>query len=186
MTPATQQNPLAQLQDIQLPDPVSWWPLAPGWWLLIFIALAIIVTTSIFLWRRHQHNAYRRQALKELSALDIVAENHAHDLNHVHIISTILRRTVKTAYPQQGLEALPLKTLLIQLDQYSGQHIFHSIIDSSITTALYQPSTDIRPQDIEQFGAATRRWIKSHRQHKPESTPNPSGHNAVEGNHANL
>ena len=30
-----QADSLAQLRDIQLPEPISWWPLAPGWWVLI-------------------------------------------------------------------------------------------------------------------------------------------------------
>ena len=41
-------NPLDQLRDIHLPEPISWWPLAPGWWLLIIIALALMVWATRF------------------------------------------------------------------------------------------------------------------------------------------
>ena len=30
-------DPLAQLRDIHLPEPILWWPLAPGWWVLIVL-----------------------------------------------------------------------------------------------------------------------------------------------------
>ncbi|MBT3527943.1 MAG: DUF4381 domain-containing protein, partial [Porticoccaceae bacterium] len=35
-----QGDPLAELRGIHLPDPISWWPLAPGWWVLIVIFIA--------------------------------------------------------------------------------------------------------------------------------------------------
>jgi hypothetical protein len=34
-------DPLAQLRDIHLPEPVSWWPPAPGWW-----GLALVVSRN--------------------------------------------------------------------------------------------------------------------------------------------
>ena len=40
---------LAQLADIRLPSPISWWPPAPGWWLLAVITLIAIV----FAWRAY-------------------------------------------------------------------------------------------------------------------------------------
>ena len=38
-------DPLAQLNDIQTPSDVDWWPLAWGWWAVIALALLIIVLT---------------------------------------------------------------------------------------------------------------------------------------------
>lgn len=42
---------LAQLRDIQELDPVSWWPLAAGWWLLMLLSLLLL--TGLILWLRH-------------------------------------------------------------------------------------------------------------------------------------
>jgi len=63
MNPAPQANPLDQLRDIHLPEAVSWWPLAPGWWLLMVLTCLLLVGLLICLYRRHQSNRYRRQAI---------------------------------------------------------------------------------------------------------------------------
>ena len=45
MTPLTpeQEAALAQLRDIRLPDPVGWWPPAPGWWIFGGLIVAAVV-----------------------------------------------------------------------------------------------------------------------------------------------
>lgn len=60
---------LAQLAPLRAPSPIGWWPLAPGWWILIALAL---VTITWGLWRlrqRYQRRQYRRLALAQLSAM---------------------------------------------------------------------------------------------------------------------
>jgi hypothetical protein len=48
-------NLLTQLRDIQVPEPISWWPPAPGWWLLALVSI-IALGYTVFALRR-----YRRQ-----------------------------------------------------------------------------------------------------------------------------
>jgi hypothetical protein len=62
-----QQAALEQLRDIRLPDPIGWWPLAPGWWALaglLLLAIAATLGWSV-LWKRTR----RWLALHELAAL---------------------------------------------------------------------------------------------------------------------
>ncbi|WP_315982906.1 DUF4381 domain-containing protein [Aliamphritea spongicola] len=58
-------DPLAELRDIHLPEAVGYWPVAPGWWLLL---ASVLVLAGLIVWtvRRYRHNAYRRAAAKEL------------------------------------------------------------------------------------------------------------------------
>ncbi|MCB1331160.1 MAG: DUF4381 domain-containing protein [Maritimibacter sp.] len=69
MTPLTpeQQAALENLRDIRLPEPVSWWPLAPGWWALL--ALALLAATTLLAWRILRRRTRRFAALGELGAL---------------------------------------------------------------------------------------------------------------------
>lgn len=69
MTPLTpeQQAALENLHDIRLPEPVSWWPLAPGWWALV--ALLLLAAAALLGWRILQRRSRRHAALGELGAL---------------------------------------------------------------------------------------------------------------------
>ena len=60
---------LSQLRDVHSPAPISFWPLAPGWWVLIIIfiiALSTGIYLSISLWRSKQ---WKRQAKKQYKHL---------------------------------------------------------------------------------------------------------------------
>lgn len=62
-------DPLADLKDIHLPDPVSMWPLALGWWLLLALAL-VVVLLLVWAYRRYQSQAARRLAMSALKEAD--------------------------------------------------------------------------------------------------------------------
>ena len=51
-------NPLDQLRDIHLPEPISWWPPAPGWWILAVASCALLAWILKYL-----HQPLSRQAL---------------------------------------------------------------------------------------------------------------------------
>lgn len=58
---------LENLRDIHLPDPVGWWPLATGVWVLI--ALVSALALSLWGWRALRRRALRYRALAELDVL---------------------------------------------------------------------------------------------------------------------
>jgi len=57
-------QPTLNLRDIHLPDPISWWPIAPGWWMII--ASVILVIAVVFIAK----NIYLKKQLNR----DIKAE----------------------------------------------------------------------------------------------------------------
>ncbi|MCV0428113.1 MAG: DUF4381 domain-containing protein [Roseibium sp.] len=70
MTPEFSPHILAQLdqlRDIRLPAPVSWWPLAPGWWAVAAFILA--ACTAVTTWSILRRRTVRYAALKELETL---------------------------------------------------------------------------------------------------------------------
>ncbi|GAA0203656.1 DUF4381 domain-containing protein [Kangiella japonica] len=60
---------LEQLRDIHQPEPVSWWPLAPGWWIIIALVVLIAALFIIKAILKKRHYRYVRLAVKELKQL---------------------------------------------------------------------------------------------------------------------
>jgi len=50
----TKANLADHLRDIQLPEPVTWWPVAPGWW---GIALLLLLSIFYFAFSRRRKNS---------------------------------------------------------------------------------------------------------------------------------
>ena len=63
-------DPLAQLHPLREPAAIGWWPLAPGWWALLAILLLACAVAAWFWLRRYRANAYRRQGLAALAAIE--------------------------------------------------------------------------------------------------------------------
>jgi len=56
---------LQELRDVHMPDPISWWPPAFGWWAIMVV---LVMVVSLVLWGRayRQRTRPRRVALVQL------------------------------------------------------------------------------------------------------------------------
>lgn len=59
------QSPLAQLADIKTPEPISLFPMAIGWWILLLLMISLLVVAGIKLYRLHKQKQIQKQALKQ-------------------------------------------------------------------------------------------------------------------------
>jgi len=60
---------LAQLAPLRTPSAITWWPPAPGWWLIAIVLVVVLTLVLRRLWRRRMRNHYRRIALAELQQM---------------------------------------------------------------------------------------------------------------------
>ena len=90
---------LSQLAPLREPVAISWWPLAPGWWILL--ALSVALLTGVFLWvrKRRRKTAYRRIALAALEELRS-REAGKNELNW------LLKAAALSAYPHEQVAGL--------------------------------------------------------------------------------
>lgn len=84
------------LRDIHLPEAVSWWPLAPGWW--VVITLATLAISGLVIWRtlKHRHRL-RDAALGELAGLERRFERDGDKHAYARALSTLVRRFFLTS-----------------------------------------------------------------------------------------
>lgn len=63
-------DPLAQLRDLHLGEPIGAWPLAYGWYLLIGLTLVLFTAFICFVYRAYQHQKPKKEALNALALLE--------------------------------------------------------------------------------------------------------------------
>lgn len=136
---------LARLTEPAQPAPVSMAPETAGWWIagaIVVIALAFGLWRGWLGWRR---NAYRRDALAALDAVDQDAA----------AIATILRRAALAAFPRRDVAGLSGEDWIAFLHA-TGR--FPEKAAAQLLRAPYAPRTDA--PDLHQ---AAKDWIRSHR-----------------------
>ena len=105
------------IRDLHLPDPVSFWPLAPGWWVLI----ALAVTGFVLLLRKalqaRRESAARRLALRQLKQHAEDYMRHGNAVRFGTELSELLRRTMLAYAPRQEVAGLTGEEWLSWLDR---------------------------------------------------------------------
>ena len=152
---------LANLHDIVLSAPVSWWPLAPGWYVLAFALLGIAVFAGWRARRRWLASRYRAEALTELRTVHVESM----DPTAATIqLMTLLKRTALVAYPRQQVASLSGERWWAFLDERGGGTDFSEKLGPMSTSLLYGAAPNDRAGDdrVEQLKLAVERWIKEH------------------------
>ncbi|MEZ5572453.1 MAG: DUF4381 domain-containing protein [Halioglobus sp.] len=153
-----QQDPLANLQPLRQPELIGWWPPAPGWWLLLALAVVILAVLA-YLWRkRRQRNAYRRAALLQLESLDTMYTADGDVSNYITQINALLKSVALRAYPHQMIAAVHGK----QWRDFLNQSLPATLqLQNDFDAAAYQKTA---PEfDVTRLQLAARHWIRKHR-----------------------
>lgn len=135
-------SPGPVLRDIHLPAEPSWWPPAPGWWLLA----ALLCLALAWAWRllARKRSAHRlRRALRE--ELETLRREHAEGAAQVAAISLLLRRAAKRYAP----EALTLRDddWLRFLDAGDAERPFTQGPGRLLLDGPYRPRIDVAEAD---------------------------------------
>lgn len=155
------------LRDIHLPEPVSWWPPAPGWWLLLLLVLLILA--SLWLWQKmYQRKQLHRDALSELNHIRQQYKNHGNKIQLVQSLSVFLRRACISFYPRQNAASLTGTDWLNYLDQSAQQTEFTQGVGRVFADAPYLPHTSEANFDANALLMLCETWLQS-QSHKGKS-----------------
>jgi len=86
------------LRDIHLPDAISWWPLAPGWWILLTATICTILL--VFIARRiYIKKQLKRDIHSELDKIKNTFRKTQDKSQLAKSLSVLLRRASISYYP---------------------------------------------------------------------------------------
>jgi hypothetical protein len=144
---------LDRLHDLALPPAVPWWPLAPGWYVVLALLIIILIFLSIRFVSRYRANAYRRAAARELAALENPAA-----------IAELLRRTALAIAPRPVIAE---KTGTAWLDWLASQcpEAMPESVRTQLTAGVYGRIAGDELGALRDYAA---RWIAFHQ--RPPTT----------------
>lgn len=145
------------LRDIHLPDPISWWPLAPAWW----ITLAIVLLLSFFMVvaiRRYLKPSLRKQAVKALDRIEETFRQTDDSSQCLAELSVFLRRAVLSQKISLKSAGLTGQAWLQLLDRPLSQPEFSEGIGQLLLKGPYQAQA--KKEDAWQLIKLCRKWVK--------------------------
>lgn len=132
------------LRDLHLPQPISGWPPAPGWWALLVVLLCVL---AYALWRvvkRRQRSDPRRQAIAALSAAFAQWQADGNPASYLQLSHSILRRLAITLAGRTSVSRLSGDQWVDWLEQLEPQRSmqpFPNAVRDALARGAYQKTS---------------------------------------------
>lgn len=148
------------LRDLHLPEAISWWPLAPGWWVIIAALLGVGIYLLRLYLRRRARGAARRHALRQLAQLTADFERHGNTVAFSGDLSELLRRTMLAYAPRQEVAGLTGDAWLEWLDQDLDRPRFQGAAGRKLLELPYRrPDDELSALELVDVVAAVRQRL---------------------------
>ena len=150
------------LRGLHLPDAIGWWPLAPGWWLviaLLVLGLGLLLRDAL---RRHARSRARRHALRQLEQYTVAFAGHGNAVTLGIEISELLRRAMLAYAPRGDVAGLTGEAWLAWLARDLAEPRFLKGAGRSLLDLPYRnPANVEQPADIDGMLAAVRERLRT-------------------------
>jgi hypothetical protein len=157
---------LEKLHEILLPDPVSWVPQAPGWYVVLGLIVVLAGWGAFAGFRRFRKNRYRRFALEEMAAIERDLQRPEERPRALTEIPVLVKRTALAAFPRSDVAGLSGEKWLAFLDKTLGGKDFTENEGQLLPELAYAPGPQISKlpdETIDRLIHIVRHWIKTHR-----------------------
>ncbi len=144
-----QLDPLSELRGLALPDPISWWPLAPGWWLLLLLLIVSFGALGLLYKKRHT-DSWRLQAKREFAAIrEVVQSGRYSQIDVLRRCSALFRRVAMALEPRKNIAGLTGQKWLEKLDALSASREFTQGAGSCLGDEVWKKPHSVQVQRIE-------------------------------------
>jgi hypothetical protein len=154
------------LHDIVLPDPVSWAPQTPGWWVFLGLLVVALAWATVAAVRRRRTNRYRRLALARLARIETELADPASRAEAATALPILVKQTALAFRPRSEVAALSGSSWLRFLDDSYGGSGFTEGPGRLLSTLAYStPATTntLPTAELEALAGLVRQWIRRHR-----------------------
>lgn len=145
------------IRDLHLPEAIGWWPLAPGWWIVIGLAAFALLIALRRAWIARRRNAARRYALQQLQQYTEAYTQHGNAVELGTQLSELLRRTMLAYAPRKEVAGLTGEEWLRWLDEDLDRPLFSEGDGRPLAEWPYRdPSLQVDRSDVGAFVDAVR------------------------------
>jgi hypothetical protein len=152
---------LADLRAYRLPDPVAWWPPAPGWWVLGAVLTAAALAGLLWWLAARRRTAAARQAQRELAGLRRAFAAGQDPSAFLRGLSALLRRYALALWPRRQVAGLAGEDWLAFLDRHGGEGRFRTGPGQCLADAPYRPAADV---SVVEVADVVEDWIHRNRE----------------------
>jgi hypothetical protein len=149
---------LSNLRDLALPQPVAWWPLQAGWWIIFAGLLALAAFGGFKGLRAYHADAYRRMALAELKQM-----RRRSSAGLAPVLAALIKRTALASFPRDQVAALTGDEWFVFLDRTAHRNVFSGDTGTALLRASADPKRVLSEDEAKQALAAAGYWIRRHR-----------------------
>jgi hypothetical protein len=143
---------LKDFGDIILPKSLSWWPIQPGWWVVITLILLFLFIYGYRRYRHWQRNAYRRDALGRMDALSNLTE-----------MNNIIKKAAEKAFPSEKISYLWGQQWVDFLNSKTKNPCF-SDDDGTLFVSLLTAPKNKWPANIDTLRDRVYLWLVQHQE----------------------
>jgi len=147
---------LAQLRDIHLPQPVGWWPLAPGWYVLAILVLLMVFALGYIMRRYYLNGQAKRQALRLLTQYQ---QQHTRETNSQLTsarVSELLKRVALVYFPRARVASLQGESWLSFLNE-TGKGVDFNQVRYNLLEQPYHPHAS--DDSLHFLFSMAKKWI---------------------------
>lgn len=150
-------EPMWGLRELPFPDPVAYWPQTAGWYVVLALIVAAVALVVWWRWRVWQRNAYRRDALKRIDAIDT-------DAKRLPELARILRACALYTGAREDVASLRGEDWINWLNRSAGRDMFTPADAALIDRMPYAVSLadDVDTAQSAHLIETSRLWVRRH------------------------
>ena len=151
----TPEELLSQLQGLKTPEHAPWFPLAPGWWLIV-IGVAALLSGWWFYKCKKNNARFYQVSHRELLSINLKFSDTSQNAEFIQAISRWLRQVSLQAFPDKDISALTGDNWLNFLDSILYGNDFSQGDGKVFGTLVYSKQPEINRTAILSL---CNRWL---------------------------